>query len=163
MRLMSFLAARQSTAASSAVNPPIQAMMWSACDSGTSSRKNTRHSILHARRHHRGRVDQGADGRGTFHRIGQPHMQRKLRGLARRAAEDAKAGRSRHRAKLGGVTFQHFRPVRRSLSAECRASPRQSGMPSMRKPKSPMRLVRNAFFAGILPPRRFSYQNPMSR
>ena len=37
--------------------------------------------------HHRCRVDQGRDRRRAFHRIGQPNMQRKLRGFAHRADE----------------------------------------------------------------------------
>ncbi len=40
---------------------------------------------------HRRRVHERADGRGAFHRIGQPGMQRKLSTLADAAAEDADA------------------------------------------------------------------------
>ncbi len=38
---------------------------------------------VHARGHHCGRMDQGADRCRTFHRIGQPHVERYLGGFAR--------------------------------------------------------------------------------
>ena len=38
-------------------------------------------------RHHRGRMDERGDRRGSFHRIRQPHVQRKLRRLAQHPAE----------------------------------------------------------------------------
>jgi hypothetical protein len=38
--------------------------------------------------HHRGRVDERADRRGTGHRVGQPDVERDLRALAGRAAEE---------------------------------------------------------------------------
>jgi hypothetical protein len=41
-------------------------------------------------RDHRRGVDQGGDGRGPFHRVGQPDVQRHLGGLADRTAENAK-------------------------------------------------------------------------
>ena len=41
-----------------------------------------------AGRHHRRRVDQGADRRRAFHRVGQPDVQRELRRLADRPAEE---------------------------------------------------------------------------
>ena len=41
--------------------------------------------------HHRGGVDQGGDGGRALHRIGQPHMQRELAGLADRTAENQQA------------------------------------------------------------------------
>ena len=37
-------------------------------------------------------MDQGADGRRAFHRVRQPDVQRELRGLAHRAAENQQAG-----------------------------------------------------------------------
>ena len=49
---------------------------------------------VHARNHvhaggdHGGRVDQGADGRGAFHGVRQPNIERKLRGLAGGADEE---------------------------------------------------------------------------
>ena len=43
--------------------------------------------------YHRGGVYERADGRGTFHRVGQPHMERKLRGFAHRAHEQQQSGR----------------------------------------------------------------------
>ena len=47
---------------------------------------------VHAGGDHRGRVDQRADRRGAFHRVGQPDVQRELRALADAAAEDAQPG-----------------------------------------------------------------------
>ena len=47
---------------------------------------------IDARRDHRGGMNQGADRRGPFHRVGQPHVQRELGALAHAAAEDAEAG-----------------------------------------------------------------------
>ena len=49
-----------------------------------------RHNV-DARGDHRGRVNQRADRRGAFHRIGQPDVQRKLRGLTRGAHEEQQA------------------------------------------------------------------------
>ena len=45
--------------------------------------------------HHRRGVDQGGDGRRAFHRVRQPDMQRELRRLADRAAENQQAGDGR--------------------------------------------------------------------
>ena len=39
---------------------------------------------VNTRRHHRGGVDHRADGRGTFHRVRQPHVQRELRRFTNR-------------------------------------------------------------------------------
>ena len=52
-----------------------------------------RHAGHHedARRHHGGGVNQGGDGGGTFHGVGQPHMQGELRALAHGADEQANA------------------------------------------------------------------------
>ena len=44
-----------------------------------------------ARRDHRRRVDQRRDGRRARHRVGQPDVERELRGLAARADEEAEA------------------------------------------------------------------------
>ena len=64
-----------------------------------------------ARRHHRRGVDQGGDGRGAGHRIGQPDVQGELGGLADRAPEqqerrrrdegrgDPRLGRSSRRSR----------------------------------------------------------------
>ena len=46
-----------------------------------------------AGRDHRRGVDEGADRRRAFHRVGQPHVQRELRRLADAAEEDAQPGR----------------------------------------------------------------------
>jgi hypothetical protein len=43
------------------------------------------HDHVHARRHHGGGVDQRADGRGAFHGVREPDVQRELRALAERA------------------------------------------------------------------------------
>ena len=56
---------------------------------------------------HRGGVDEGADRRWAFHRVGQPDLQRELRRLADAAEEDAEAGGDqhpvRHRAVFGSL------------------------------------------------------------
>ena len=46
----------------------------------------------HAGRDHRGRMHQSRNGRGAFHRVGQPNLQRELRTFADAAAENAQAG-----------------------------------------------------------------------
>ena len=46
----------------------------------------------HAGGDHRRRVNERGDGRGAFHRVGQPHVQRELGAFADAAAEDADAG-----------------------------------------------------------------------
>ena len=46
---------------------------------------------VNAGRDHRRGVDQGADGRGAFHGVGQPHVQRKLGALAASAGQQAQA------------------------------------------------------------------------
>ncbi len=77
------------SAASNAVNPPIQAMTVKRI-----RREEEEHAAEHvnAGGHHRRGVNQRADGRRAFHRVGQPDVQRELGGLAHRAAEDQQAG-----------------------------------------------------------------------
>src|SRR5947199_9137232 len=41
---------------------------------------------------HGGRVNQGANGRGAFHGVGQPDVQRKLGGFAARTHEEEQTG-----------------------------------------------------------------------
>ena len=48
---------------------------------------------VHAGRDHRRGVDQRADGRGAFHRVGQPDVQRELGALAARAEHQQQANR----------------------------------------------------------------------
>ena len=60
-------------------------------DLGREDRKTAADEV-NARGDHRGGVDQGADGRGAFHGVGQPDVQRELRALAHATAEDAQAG-----------------------------------------------------------------------
>ena len=47
---------------------------------------------INSSRDHRRGVNQGRDRRWTLHRVGQPNMQRELRGFADRAAEDQNRG-----------------------------------------------------------------------
>ena len=56
-----------------------------------------------ARLDHRCGVNQRADRRRTFHRVGQPEVQRELRRLANRAAEEAERGP----LQFGGVLCEH--------------------------------------------------------
>ncbi len=51
-------------------------------------------------RDHGGRVNHGANGRGAFHGVGQPHMQRELRALADGAKEDQHSNQ-RNRGYVG--------------------------------------------------------------
>jgi len=68
---------------------------------------------IHTRGDHRRGVDQRADGRGTFHRIRQPDVQRKLRGLANRPAENQQRDHrdprhARERLRFGEVMQRFF-------------------------------------------------------
>ena len=49
---------------------------------------------VHACRHHRRGMDEGGHGRGAFHRVRQPRVERELRAFADRAAEYEEHGRS---------------------------------------------------------------------
>ena len=51
---------------------------------------------VHARGHHRRRVDQRRDRRRTLHRVRQPDVERNLRALAGRADEQQQADRRQH-------------------------------------------------------------------
>ena len=61
-----------------------------------------------ARRHHRRRVDERADGRGAFHRVGQPDVERELAGLANRAAEEQQTNRRAGRESAEGGVRDHL-------------------------------------------------------
>ncbi len=52
---------------------------------------------VHARRDHCRGVDEGADGRGAFHGVWQPHVQRELGALAHRACKDEQPDEARRR------------------------------------------------------------------
>ena len=58
--------------------------------------KNTAHAHdhVHARGHHRRRVDEGGNRRRTRHRIGQPNIKRNLRRFAARADKQTQTGQS---------------------------------------------------------------------
>ena len=62
-----------------------------------------------ARRHHRRRVDERADGRGAFHRVGKPDVERELAGLANRTAEEQQANRRAGRESANGRMRNHLR------------------------------------------------------
>ena len=64
---------------------------------GNEQRRTAGHHV-DARRDHRGRVDQGADRRGTFHRVGQPDVQRELGTLAAGPQHQQQADRRGHAA-----------------------------------------------------------------
>ena len=83
--------------------------------------------------HHRRRVDQGRDGRGAFHRIGQPDVQRELGALADAAAEDAQAGDDQQpvAAALRSPVHRHARIGRPSAAVRAWPMPRPTWtMPS---------------------------------
>ena len=61
---------------------------------------------VNARCHHGRRMNQRADRRGALHRVRQPDVQRKLRRLAHRAAEDKQSGDRCHRAEQRRVLSQ---------------------------------------------------------
>ena len=58
------------------------------------------HQHVNAGGHHRRGVDQRGDRRRAFHRVRQPDVQRELRGLADRAAED----QQRRDGEIAGMT-----------------------------------------------------------
>ena len=64
---------------------------------GHEKRCASRHEV-DARCDHRRRVDQGAGGRGAFHRVGEPDMQRQLGALAAGCEQETQADRRAHRA-----------------------------------------------------------------
>ncbi len=58
---------------------------------------------IHARGHHRRRVNERRDRSGAFHRVGQPDVERNLRGLAGRADEQQQGDRGHDtEGRLGG-------------------------------------------------------------
>ena len=75
----------------------------------------------------------------ALHGVGEPHVERQLRGLAARAEEeqehDRRRGAGRQQAGVGAA-------LRRSRGSRTRRRCRNM---AMRKPKSPMRLVTKAF------------------
>ena len=97
-----------------------------------------------ARRHHGGRMDEGAHRRGTGHGVGQPGLERELGGLPDRAAEEQGRGRGcdeRSRDPQPG------RPQARSpVSGGCRGWRRCRKRPIMRA-VSPMRVTTKALIA----------------
>ena len=100
--------------------------------------------------HHGGGVDQRADRRRAFHRIGQPDVQRELRALAHRTDEQADAGhRHQHpvrRPTSGKVILPSSRRLGEDFGVVQRAERRPHSRPMPRmKPKSPTRLTRKAF------------------
>ena len=61
---------------------------------GHEQRRAAGHHV-YAGRNHRGGVDERADGRGAFHRVGQPNVQRKLRAFAARPGHQQQTNRHR--------------------------------------------------------------------
>ena len=127
----------------SAVAAPMTATIVSVC-----GRVAEQHRVapdhVHARRHHRRRMDQRRDRRRAFHRVRQPDVERNLRRLAGRADEqqqrdqrDRAERRLRARARATGA--------RDLLEVERAERARRSAARRARTPKSPMRLTMNAF------------------
>ncbi len=74
-----------------------------------------------ARRHHRRRMDQRADGRGALHRVGKPDEERNLRALAGRPAEEKEANQgdgSAARRQLDRCGLEDFPEVEGSENAD---------------------------------------------
>ena len=113
---------------------------------------------VHARRHHRRGMNQRADRRGAFHGVGQPDVQRELRALAHRAAEDQQAGGRRQRAQGLRVGRQGLLDLVELKEWKVAQTVR---MPS-RNPKSPRRVVMKAFLPASAAAGR-SNQKPMSK
>ncbi len=96
---------------------------------------------VHARGDHRRGVNQRADGRGAFHRVGQPDVKRQLRGFSDRAGEKQQANRGEH--ALGHRTYRDtFAKISPNATEPNVAN--TSRMPTV-KPKSPMRVTMKAF------------------
>ena len=89
---------RAMIAASSAVMPPMTATTQLRVGRGGKQRRAAGDHV-DAGRDHRGRVDQGADGRGAFHRVGQPDVQRELGALAAGAEHQQQADRRGRRRR----------------------------------------------------------------
>ena len=62
---------------------------------------NMRMTSVHTRRHHRRRMDHGADRGRAFHRVRQPDVQRELRRFANRADEEQHADQALRRKDPG--------------------------------------------------------------
>ena len=75
-------------------------------------RKNARNQI-HARRHHRRRVNQRRHRRRTFHRIRQPHVQRKLSALPHSPCKNQQSNRTRSGQSPRGMLRQQSTQRRR--------------------------------------------------
>src|SRR6516162_6359097 len=56
---------------------------------------------------HRGGMDEGADGRGTLHRIGEPDVQGQLRGLAGCTNEEEQSDRGEYGRAIGEAALVH--------------------------------------------------------
>ena len=105
-------------AANSAVRQPIDG------DDGHGHRRVQEEHVrardhVHARGHHGGGVNQRADRRGAFHGVGQPDVQRNLRGLAGRADQQQKRGGGQHAGARGfhghgGRAAEHRREIQRA-------------------------------------------------
>ena len=127
-------------AASSAVIAPIHATTVHRVAARASKNGWARHEQEHAGGHHRRGVDQRRDRGGALHRVGQPDVQRELRALAHRADEEQQRDRGDRRLRRA------CRPpasVARVVE-RCRRFAKIRNIASM-KPKSPTRLVTNAF------------------
>ena len=56
-------------------------------------------------------MDQGGDGRRAFHRVGEPHVERKLGGFADGAAEEQEREERREDERVGFTLGGEFREV----------------------------------------------------
>ena len=103
---------------------------------------------VHAGGDHRGGVDERGDGRGAFHRVGQPDIERKLRATFRVAPTNSSSAIGGQNA--GSPMLETSVAPRRGDVGELERAevPDEQNMPS-RKPKSPMRLTMNAFLPAL--------------
>ncbi len=105
-----------------------------------------RHHV-HARGHHGGRMDQGRDRGRALHGIGQPDIQRELRGLAASADEQQQGSRRQDR-----ISNRKVAATSHCVTSVKRTDPRYQAIVNMpsRNPASPIRLTMNALFAASL-------------
>ena len=111
MRLRSFFVPAM-IAANKAVKAPIHAIRCGRPSTAAIKRPRA-HEQEHARRHHRRGVHQRRGRRRAFHRVGQPEVERELRGLGARGPHEAHADErpDRRRRRLAILRYSRWKCV----------------------------------------------------